>query len=168
MSTHRLLTVTISVLLTITVMVPSSTKAAAVVVQNTAVPTSDDLERRDQPVTSEDLRILQRANQILASSMVWNRHDTRICNPTDKTWSLFCALEKASLEVLGEYRHRDVALQEVRFAVEDATKGQEFEHRLMDYNNLPSTRFEDIKRILKVATDRVSGRLAAQNGKKRP
>jgi hypothetical protein len=135
--------------------------------QNTAVATSDELERRDQPVTDEDLRILQRANQILSSTSLWNRHDTRVCLPTDRTWSLFCALEKASLDVLGEYRHREVALQEVRFAVEDATKGQEFEHRLMDYNNLASTTFEDIKRVLDVATERVAARLAAQNRKGR-
>jgi hypothetical protein len=159
---------TVGGLLTISLSLASTMKVTAVVAQNTTVPTSDELERRDQPVTNEDLRILQRANQILASSTVWNRHDTRLCNPTDKTWSLFCALEKASLEVLGEYRHRDVALQEVRFAVEDATRGKEFEHRLMDYNNLPSTTFADIKRILTVATDRVSGRLAAQNSKKLP
>jgi hypothetical protein len=134
--------------------------------QHTAVPSSDELGRRDQRVTNEDLRILRRADSILASGAVWNRRDTRICNPTDKTWSLFCALEKASLEVLGEYRHREVALQEIRFAVEDATKGTEFAHRLMDYNNLPSTKFEDIKRVLGVATSRVAARLEAQRQKK--
>jgi len=134
--------------------------------QNTAVPSSDELERRDQSVTDEDLRILQRADKILASAAAWNRHDTRVCNPMDRTWSLLCALDKASLEVLGEYRHREVALQEVRFAVEDATKEIEFRHRLTDYNNLPSTKFEDIKRVLKVATDRVAARHAAQKKKK--
>ena len=128
----------------------------------------DDLERRDQPVTGEDLKILERADQILKSAAVWNRHDTRECKPQDKTWSLFCAMEKASLDVLGEYRHREVALQEVRFAVEDATKGIEFEHRMMDYNNLETTKFEDIKKILAVATGRVRARLAAQNSKKQP
>jgi hypothetical protein len=123
---------------------------------------SDEQERRDQPVTEEDLQILLRADQILSSPTVWNRHDTRVCKPEDKTWSLFCAMEKASLDVLGQYRHREVALQEVRFAVEDVTKGMQFEHRMMDYNNLPSTQFSDIKRVLKTATDRVSARLAAQ------
>jgi hypothetical protein len=126
---------------------------------------SDALERRDQPVTEEDLRILQRADAILSSAAVWNRHDTRTCKPEDRRWSLFCAMEKASLDVLGEYRHREVALQEVRFAVEDVTKGIEFEHRMMDYNNLSSTGFEDIKKILEVATQRVNDRLAAQKRK---
>jgi hypothetical protein len=125
-------------------------------------PSSNDQERRDQPVTNEDLEILKRADKILSSPEVWNRHDTRVCKPEDKTWSLFCAMEKASLDVLGEYRHREVALQEVRFAVEDVTKGIEFEHRMMDYNNLPSTTFSDIKHVIKTATDRVSARLAAQ------
>ena len=113
-------------------------------------------------MTADDLRILQRADHILSSPAVWNRKDTRTCKPADRTWSLFCALEKASLDVLGAYRHREVALQEVRFAVEDATRGIQFEHRLMDYNNLASTRFKDIKAVLKVAADRVSARLPSQ------
>jgi len=120
---------------------------------------SDELERRDQPVTKDDLAILVRANEILKSPAVWNRHDTRECHPNDTTWSLFCALEKASREVLKEYRHREVALQEVRFAIEDVTDGREFNHRMMDYNNLPSTEFADIKRVLTIATHRVRVRL---------
>jgi hypothetical protein len=124
--------------------------------------TSPEAESRNQPVTAEDLRILQRADQILSSPAVWNRKDTRTCKPADRTWSLFCALEKASLDVLGEYRHREVALQEVRFAIMDATNDRPFEHRLMDYNNLPSTTFDDIKRVVKVATDRVNARLMSQ------
>jgi hypothetical protein len=124
--------------------------------------TSPEAESRNQPVTGDDLRILQRADQILSAPAVWNRRDTRTCKPSDRTWSLFCALEKASLEVLGEYRHREAALQEVRFAIMDATHNRPFEHRLMDYNNLASTRFEDIKAVLKVAADRVSAKLASQ------
>jgi hypothetical protein len=122
--------------------------------------TSAELERRDQPVTEEDLKILLRASDILSSPSVWNRHDTRECHPTDKTWSLFCALEKASRDVLKEYRHREVALQEVRFAIEDVTDGRDFEHRLRDYNNLPSTEFADVKRVLTIATHRVRIRLS--------
>jgi hypothetical protein len=112
----------------------------------------------------DDPRILRRAAEILSASTKWNRHDTRICKPKDKTWSLFCAMEKAALDVLGEDRYRAVALQEVRFAAEDAMKGMKvpFQHRMTDYNNLPSTRFEDITNVLKVATDRVSARLASQ------
>jgi hypothetical protein len=125
-------------------------------------PSSPEIERRDQAVTEEDIRILRRADEILADETKWNRNDTRICKPDDKVWSLFCALQKASIEILGDYDHRRVALQEVRFSVEDETKGQEFEHRLRDYNNLPSTQFKDIKRILKITTDRIAARLKTQ------
>jgi hypothetical protein len=63
-----------------------------------------------------------------------------------------------------EERHRAVALQGVRFAAEEAMKGIKipFHHRLTNYSNLSSTWFGDIKNVLKVATDRVSARLAAR------
>ena len=119
------------------------------------------LEQRDGPVTSEDLRILTRADEILRDESVWNRQDDRGCNDDNARgqWSLFCALEKACVEVLGQYDHRRAALQEVRFAVEDATRGRQFEHRLMDFNNLPETQFGDVKRVLQVSMERVATRL---------
>ena len=124
-------------------------------------PTSPELERRDQPVTEDDLRILVKADEILKDESVWNRNDDRVCDDDESAgrWSLFCALQKACIDVLGKYDHRRVALQEVRFAVEDATRGRDFEHRLRDFNNLPETRFADVKKVLKVATDRVKSRL---------
>jgi hypothetical protein len=123
--------------------------------------TSDELERRDLPVTNDDLRILLRTDELLKDESVWNRRDDRECEDDEATGkrSLFCALQKACIDVLGTYDHRRVALQEVRFAVEDATRGRDFEHRLRDFNNLPTTRLADIKRVLQVATDRVKSRL---------
>jgi hypothetical protein len=123
--------------------------------------TSPELEQRDQPVTADDVAILVRAEALLSSAAVWNRADERECKDDEATGkrSLFCALEKACIDVLGSYDHRRVALQEVRFAVEDATRGRAFEHRLRDFNNLPETRLEDVKRVLAVAKDRVSARL---------
>lgn len=124
-------------------------------------PTTPELERRDQPVTKEDLQILARADEILASDSLWNRADDRNCDDDESngTVSLFCALRMACVEVLGLYDHRRVAIQEVRFAIEEAADGQEFSHRLMDYNNLPTTTFADVKKILQVATERVAMRL---------
>ena len=123
--------------------------------------TSPELERRDQPVTNDDLRILLKTAELLKDESVWNRKDDRECDDDEATGkrSLFCALQKACIEVLGAYDHRRAALQEVRFAVEDATRGHDFEHRLRDFNNLPTTRLADIKRVLQVATDRVKSRL---------
>lgn len=123
-------------------------------------------ERRDQPVTSDDLRILLRANELLKDESVWNRNDDRTCDDDEATGkrSLFCALQKACIEVLGKYEHRRAALQEVRFAVEEATVGRDFEHRLRDFNNLPETRLADIKKVIQVATDRVKSRMKSNQG----
>ena len=119
------------------------------------------MEQRDQPVTADDLRILTKAAELLKDEYVWNRADDRECKDDEASGkrSLFCALEKACIDVLGQYDHRRVALQEVRFAVEDATRGQDFEHRLKDFNNLPTTRLADVQSVLQVAMDRVRSRL---------
>src|SRR4030095_5290505 len=126
-----------------------------------------ELEQRDQPVTDDDLRILLQADEILKDESVWNRNDDRVCDDDESTGkrSLFCALQKACIDVLGSYDHRRVALQEVRFAVEDATRGRDFEHRLRDFNNLPTTRLADVKAVLQVALDRVTSRLATKDTK---
>jgi hypothetical protein len=122
--------------------------------------TSQESERRDQPVTKEDLLILKRADEILSDETKWNRNDTRICKPEDKTWSLFCALQKACVELVGEYQHRRAAIQEVRFVIEEVADITKLGgHRLMGYNNLATTQFKDIKKVLKTATDKVAARL---------
>ena len=118
------------------------------------------LERRDQSVSPEDLHILQRAKEILVDPSVWDREDDRLCAEDDTEWSLFCALQKASLEVLGEYQHRRVALQEVRFAIVDVSPGRLFRHRLMDFNNTGT--FEDVHRVLDLAIERVGVRLSGR------
>lgn len=119
-----------------------------------------DPERRDQPVTAQDLAILDGASAKLVDDAHWNRRDDRECPAHATSWSLFCALHDASIEVLGRYEHRRAALQEVRFVVEEVTRGQAFEHRLMDYNNLPTTTLAGVRRVLATARDRVAARLA--------
>jgi len=126
-------------------------------------------EVRDLPVTAQDLQTLERAAALLGSESAWNRNDDRQCaddEAMDKR-SLFCALQRASSDVYGSHDpykvadHRRVALQEVRFAVEEATRGRELNHRLMDFNNLPETTLADIQRVLAQATTRVQARLSA-------
>lgn len=117
-------------------------------------------ELRDQPVSIEDLQILDRADQLLANETIWNRNDTRECPSGASTVSLYCALYAACTEIHGSYDHRRVALQEVRFSIETLSGGREFEHRLMDFNNLPETTFGDVKKVLALARARVASRLA--------
>jgi hypothetical protein len=120
----------------------------------------EEYNRRDRPVTTEDMLILWRANELLPSEAKWNHdHKNRICYRRQETFSLFCALEIASTQIIGKYEHRRVAIQEVRFAIRDVTGVEKWSHELRDYNNLPTTHFEDIKKVLKIASDRVSARL---------
>ena len=117
----------------------------------------------ERPATADDLRILERADEILTDATKWDRADDRVCNDTDTTWSLFCAVKQASEEVLGMYRHEDkmgqAATREVRRVIEELNPGRTFKHRLMDYNNLPSTTFEDMKKVLHLARQRVAAQL---------
>lgn len=127
-------------------------------------------EVRDLPVTVQDLQTLERASELLGSESAWNRNDDRRCADDEamQRRSLYCALQRASADVYGSHDpykvadHRRVALQEVRFAVEEATRGRELNHRLMDFNNLPETTLADIKHVLAQATARVRARLSAK------
>jgi len=118
-------------------------------------------ENRNPPVTEHDVRILLRADELLKDESAWNRSDDRMCDDDERHGkrSLFCALQKACIEVAGEYQHRRAALQEVRFVAQEVTRGRRFEHRLRDYNNLPETSLADIKRVLNTALGRVRERL---------
>ena len=119
---------------------------------------------RPKPVTTDDVHILEKADALLKDESTWNRSDDRACDDDRAAgrFSLFCALETACTQVLGEYDHRRAALQEVRFVVEEVTRGKDFEHRLMDYNNLPETRFDDVKQVLRTSAQRVTARLRQQ------
>ena len=115
------------------------------------------------PVTSTDIEIVRRAAKILGSPAVWNRADNRICPADAKTFSIYCALEKATDEVSGKFEHRGAAMQEARFVIEQVTsKGKDYQHRLMDYNNDPSTSFADVQKVFRLLEERIARRLAAQ------
>src|SRR5215469_12091035 len=63
------------------------------------------------PVTVTDVQILRRASQILADPSAWNRKDNRKCPEGASSFSLYCALFKASVEINGEFDHRLGALE---------------------------------------------------------
>jgi len=121
------------------------------------------LDSRKRPVDHQDLMILDNADARLSDALVWDRADDRKCEPQDETFSLYCSLYFGSMDTIGEYQHRRTALQEIRFAIEDATGGREFDHRMMDFNNLPDTSFGGIKDVIKTARARVQGRFDLQS-----
>ena len=99
------------------------------------------------PPTELDRQIVRRADAILSSDPAWNRADTRECHPTDTTWSIYCAMQRATIEVTGGFHHRRPALQVVREIIEVRTAGRPYAHRLRDYNNDPMTRLSDVRTL---------------------
>lgn len=122
---------------------------------------TDDSNARP-PVTKGDLEIVKHAKKILDSPKKWNRADTRVCPGTAKIFSLYCALEKATLEVSNQFEHRGAAMQEARFVVDQMSAGKDYDHRLMDYNNDPTTTFADIQNVFRLLELRLAKRLAEQ------
>ena len=110
-------------------------------------------------VTKADLEIVKRAEAILDSPSKWNRADNRKCPAKAKTFSLYCALERATLEISGSFKHRGAAMQEARFVIDEIAPGRNYEHRLMGYNNDPSTTFADIQKIFRLMEQRISKKL---------
>ena len=94
-----------------------------------------------------DREIIQRADAILSSVAIWNRADNRKCPATATTWSIYCAMERATREVTGGFHHRRPALELVRVMVEERTKDRDYKHRLMDYNNDSTTHLGDVHRL---------------------
>ena len=116
------------------------------------------------PVTEADVRIAQRASEILNSPSKWNRADTRVCPADARTFSLYCALEKATGEVTGKFEHRGATMQEARFVIDEiAPNRKNYNHRLMDYNNDPATTFADIQKFFRLLEDRITIRLKEQS-----
>ena len=139
-------------------LVPPKIKAQVTSVQSTSA--TDNPNAR--PVTQKsDLEIVKRAKQILDSPSKWNRADNRECPAGAKTFSLYCALQIATNELTGKSEHRGAALQEARFVIDELTKKKNYEHRLMGYNNDPTTTFSDIQEVLRIVETRLTTRLKA-------
>lgn len=115
------------------------------------------------PVAKEDILIVQRARKILDSPSKWNRADTRACPADAKIFSIYCALEKATVEVTGNFEHRGAAMQEARFVIDDIAPNRNYEHRLMNYNNDPTTTFADVQKVFTLLEDRIAKRLSEQS-----
>ena len=62
------------------------------------IPTTPAAEQRNQAVTVEDLRILERAAELLKDESMWNRADDRECKDDEASGkrSLFCVLQKGA------------------------------------------------------------------------
>jgi len=140
-------------LLVVTLLLP-----VAVIAQATTTQSVGDSNVRP-PVTKTDLQIIKRAREILDSPAKWNRADNRECPAEAKTFSLYCALQRATIEVAGKAEHRSAAQQEARFVIDEIAADRNYEHRLMNYNNDPTTTFADIQEVFRITESLIALRL---------
>jgi hypothetical protein len=124
---------------------------------------SQDESEAHPPVSKSDVEIVKRARQILNSPEKWNRADNRVCPDSEKTFSLYCALEKATDELTSDFAHRGAAMQEARFVVDEVSAPHNhYEHRLMNYNNDPKTTFANAQIFFDLLQERIEKELKEQ------
>ena len=102
-----------------------------------------------------DREILMRATRIISSDSVWNRADNRKCPSAATKWSMYCAVEQAQVDVAGAFHHRRPAGELVREIVDERTKARNYSHRMMDYNNDPTTTLADVRSLFAEAIARI-------------
>lgn len=142
-------------------LLPFAVKAQGTATQSAAV----DKSNVRPPITKVDLQIVKRAREILDSPPKWNRADNRECPAGARTFSLYCALQMATNEVSGKSDHRGAALQEARFVIDEIAADRNYNHRLMDYNNDPTTTFADIQEVFRITESLIALRLRANASK---
>jgi hypothetical protein len=111
--------------------------------------------KQEVPPNTVDREILERAATIITSDEVWNRADNRKCPAAATTWSIYCAVERAQIDIVGAFHHRRPAGELVREIVEARTKDRKYSHRMMDYNNDPTTHLSDVKSLFAEAIARI-------------
>jgi len=140
-----------------TLLMPFAAMAQTQTTASAAAVTDDPNAR--PPVTQTDLQIVKRAQELLDSPSKWNRADNRECPAGAKTYSLYCALEVARIDVGQHFEHRGAALQEMRFVIDEIAATRNYDHRLMDYNNDPTTTFADVREVLRITQSLIALRL---------
>ena len=108
------------------------------------------------PTSGLDLKIIQRANEILKSENSWNRTDNRKCPEDATTWSIYCSMNQAITEISGSFHNRRPAMQIVRRIVKNRSQGRSYKQALMEYNNDQSTSFEDVLSLFKEAQNEIA------------
>ncbi len=109
------------------------------------------------PATKTDLEILDLCFDYLKDSTKWQQNDDRDCDAdkTDDIWSLYCAIQIASVEKAGAYNHRGKVIQITRFVIDELYPDHGYDHTLMEFNNDSSTTFEDLIKVLTIVNDRI-------------
>jgi hypothetical protein len=124
--------------------------------------TKDDaiLQGDSLHASQTDLKILDRALELLGDGKGWNKVDNRVCDSEayPYKWSLFCALHQASIEIGSEYQHLRPAIQASRQAIGEFSAGKKYAHLLQDFNN-EALDFNPIGKVLERAREIIKERI---------
>ena len=121
--------------------------------------TATTVPSAEPAVAKTDIEILKRARQILDSPSKWNRNRNQECPTEAKTFNLYCTLVKAATEVKGEFDDASAAIREVRHVIDETAPNRKgYRARLIDYNEDPTTTFEDVRKLLQVVEERLTKR----------
>ena len=108
------------------------------------------------PATENDLKIIRLVKDLLSEEKYWNRADDRDCNDDlgNKSYSIYCALRIASLQVENNYNHRNAVLQKLRHLLAEIYTDKKWKHRLRDFNNMEELSYLQLMGILdEIETD---------------
>ncbi len=110
----------------------------------------------------EDLRILDRAEQLMAGGRSWCKECDQYCNSISYPfrWSLFCALHQASMEMQNEYLNQRPVMQAIRLAIAQQHPGKEWDDALNEFNLIASD-YSAVKAIIAEAREMLMLRIAS-------
>lgn len=115
-----------------------------------------DASRQRAP-SEEDLKVIDRAKEILSSEGKWSKNCTRKCSSNAEKYSIFCAMMKAQGDVLPGVHYRQPAMQAFREVLNTVGKGRFDKHRIQDWNNHPDTTFAEVHDLLDKTRSRLEG-----------
>ena len=107
----------------------------------------------EAPPSQKDLDIFVAARELLSSEALWDREDDRDCENDEALIGLYCALASATATVMGQYQHRQPAMQAVRRVIGAEWPERVVDHRLMNFNNDSRTTLADVQRLFELAEE---------------
>lgn len=107
----------------------------------------------NESITASDIQILSRTQSLLAHEDNWDKSNSRDCIDGTSRFSLYCALESSTREIMGRARHRQPALDVVRELIPGSGSFGPYAHKLADYNYDPEVSFGDIHILLNNAIE---------------
>lgn len=125
-----------------------------------SVDCGDDCQQQGLIYSAEDIRIIEKAIELLSAPAAWNSQDALgSCASEADNYSIRCAMVKATEEVTGRTprgrQNVPPVLLDLVFTITARSQGQQPGNVLITYNNDPKTSAEDMISMLEVVRKRI-------------